>query len=79
MSNATSQLGIISAGEAYPLRIFLPRVGLKDWAWRSAKRSATAAGITLDRKVGSTSWVRGDDWLAYLETLGARDGGGDQE
>lgn len=72
--NAAPVKGIIRAGESYTLTVFLKISGLREWGWRQVKRSAKAAGITLDRKVGSTSWVRGDDWLAFLETLGSRNG-----
>lgn len=74
MTNAIYQPGIIRNGESYQLTVFLKVSGLKEWGWRQVKKQARAAGITLDRKVGSTSWVLGDDWLAFLETLGSRNG-----
>lgn len=71
-SNSTETLGVVRRGEAYPLRIFLPLAGLKETAWREARKRAEAAGIILDRKIGSTKWVVGDDWLDFLQTVDSR-------
>jgi hypothetical protein len=70
-------MGVIRAGESYILPLFLRLTHQREWSWRKVKAQARAAGIQLDRKVGSTSWVRGDDWLAFLETCTGRDGGGE--
>ena len=66
IDTATPTLGPIQADVAYPLADFMKRAGLKEWGWRSARREAEKAGITLRRKRGSQVWVLGSDWLAYL-------------
>lgn len=52
---------------AYEKSDFLKRVGLKAAAWRTAKRQ----GLRTIEAHGK-AYVRGEDWLAYLDLLGSQ-------
>ena len=50
---------------AYEKTDFLKRVGLKAAAWRTARRQGLR---TI--QVHGKAFVRGEDWLAYLDRMG---------
>ena len=60
-----TKLGPIHADEALPLRTFMARTGLKDWAIRSLRRR----GLKVRRvgeNGGGAGFVLGEDWIAFL-------------
>lgn len=56
------RLGIIRAGESYPLSIFSRLAGLGPAALRSARRQ----GLRVCQG-GGRRWVLGRDWIDYLD------------
>lgn len=64
---STAAEHIIRAGEAYPLPVFKRISGLRDAAMRAARRN----GLPI-RKVGTRSYILGDDWLRFLQRCPAR-------
>ncbi|MCA8982373.1 MAG: hypothetical protein KDA76_01320 [Planctomycetaceae bacterium] len=58
----------IKGGVAYSLGEFERRTGLK----RTALRMARQAGLKVIR-VHGRAFVRGEDWLAYLDAAATRD------
>jgi hypothetical protein len=57
----------IESGKSYQLDSFKKLTGLGDHAMRSARRKCSELGITLVRRLHGRAFVRGDDWLTYLE------------
>lgn len=55
--------GVIQADEAYTVDEFRRRAGLGDFTWRQVKKELLV--IPLGRK----KYVRGCDWLEYLDRL----------
>ncbi|MEX0936881.1 MAG: hypothetical protein WDZ59_03400 [Pirellulales bacterium] len=58
---ATDKPGVITQGAVYGLNEFKQRTGISDWALRQARRQ----GLKV-RRVGNTSYVRGDDFIHWL-------------
>jgi hypothetical protein len=55
---------VIRAGELYRKDELLKRAGLHQAAWRTARRN----GLRV-LEANGRAYVRGEDWLAYLESL----------
>lgn len=54
----------IDPAKVYPLEIFKRVSGQSDWALRQARRG----GLRVT-KAGRRKYVRGSDWIAYLDGL----------
>lgn len=65
---AVTDLGEISAGSTYPLPLFQRLTGLSVWALRQARRRGLKMVV-----VGRRKFVRGRDWMDYLETVSDSD------
>jgi len=63
-------LGEIRADAAYPLPIFQDRTGLSRWAIRQAR----AKGLRT-AKVGRRRFVRGNDWIEFLDAQARAEAG----
>lgn len=61
----TTSSGEIRADAVYSLSDFMSRSGLRSWAVRSMRRN----GLPV-RRCGSRSFIKGADFLAYVETNG---------
>ena len=59
------ELGVIRSGELYTLAAAKARLGIKDAALRSARRS----GLPVLR-YGGRAFIRGDDLIAFLMRAG---------
>ncbi len=58
---ARDQLGPVSLGQVYPLKVFRALTGLGGWALRKAQRDGLRV-VT----VGRCKFVRGDDFHEFL-------------
>jgi len=56
--------GVIRAGEIYRKDELLKRAGLRQAGWRTARRQ----GLRV-LEANGRCFVRGEDWLSYLESL----------
>ena len=63
----SSDGGVIRAGEVYLLEEFHRRAGIGRHAYNTARHR----GLKVIRTAGRV-YVRGDDWLAYLESVVAQ-------
>ena len=57
----------IEAGRTYQLDTFMTLVGLGRHAMRAARRKCNELNITLVRRLHGRAYVRGEDWLKYVE------------
>jgi hypothetical protein len=60
MTTAT-KAGPIRRDEAYPLSVFRRLAGIGDFTWRRLKKELPVV------RLGGKTWVRGSDWLDFLE------------
>lgn len=65
MSSAAQLNQVIRADECYTIPEFRRRADMGDYSFRGAK----AAGLKII-KIGRKHYVRGADWLAFLENNG---------
>jgi len=63
--------GVIRADEVYTINEFCRRSGLGDYAFRQARRD----GLRVV-EVGKKRFVRGADWLGYLDQIAASETNG---
>jgi len=63
----TATDGVIRADASYVKAAFLARVGMKDPAFRTARRAGLKVIYT-----GGRCYVRGNDWFAYLDRLASQ-------
>ncbi len=62
----SDKAGVIRNDEVVTLTEFKARMGLADWAWRSARREAEKMGITLCVYQGNNAYISGKVWHDYL-------------
>jgi len=58
--------GVIECGKVYQLRDFQKIANLGESAMKTARRECDQLGINLVVQVGRISFVRGDDFHAYI-------------
>lgn len=71
MAASSTSNGVIEAGAVYTLQELKRRAGVAEWWLRTARRN----GLRVIR-AGNRGYVRGEDFIGYLDKLGATTEGG---